>query len=607
MERRLAPLTLAVLVVAPSAAGAAEEAAALASRITKVTVFSDRAQVTRSASLTPGTTPSVHAFRRLPGWVDDGSVRVEITPADAGRILDVRVTRDYLARATDPELRQAEAAVEEVTAGIAALDDEMQVLEAQAKQIEAIKAFSVERFSRDTAIRDVSVAGYRHVLDFISSTLRETARARRDVARRRAELAPVLAARQRRLEELRSLTQLEETTVWVTVIGPGAGPATVELTYMLPGATWEPSHELRTRGGAGDQAEVVSFATVTQTSGEDWDDVDIAFATQSSRESIRIPELQALTLGEAPRPTRMVRTEVSSFHRAQAAFEGQSRAWNRLAQKASASVLVDEVYDNNFRMFQVVQSRTVQLFQQLQKRGTTAHFAGLGRQTVRGDGRPTRVVIGRCALAATPRIVAAPEESLNAAQTLQMVNTGSQPLLPGKVSLYRDGGFLGMTDVDFVAEGEPFALFLGVADQIKLARVLDRKASSLVRRSRNRMNVAFLVTVENLGTTEATVHLADRVPVSEDRDIRVDQVEVDGGASPDADGLVHWTLTLAPRQKRTLRVAYRIEYPPTLVLATAPSPGQGAQPSSADIDLEAAPANSPERLRRQIKDLEQVF
>lgn len=601
----LASVTFAVLIAVqialPLSARADDGGAkALASKIARVTVFSDRAQVTRTAPVSLGETPAVFAFRRLPGWVDDGSVRVEVTPADVGRIVDVRVARDYLARATDAEFNKAQAAVDELAAQIAVLDDELKILDGQALQIESIKAFSAEKISRDTSTRDVSVTSYRQVLDFIGGALRDNARERREVLRKRGALAPEMAARQRKLDELKGLTQLEETTVYVTMMGTRRADATVALTYLLPGATWEPAHELRTVGTAPGSAEILSYATVTQTSGEDWDDVEIAFATQSSRDSIRIPELEALTLGEVPRATRVVQAQVSSFTRAQAAFEVQNRNWNKLVQKGSASVVLDEAYDNNVRVLQMVQSRSVQLFQQIQKRGTTAHFAGLGRQTIRGDGRSARVVIGRANLKATPRVVAAPEESLNAALTLQMVNSGAQPLLPGKVALYRDGAFLGMTDVEFIAEGETFAMFLSVADQVKLARVLDKKASSLVRKSRTRMQVAFLVTVENLGGSEITVNLADRIPVSEDKDIRVDQVELSPSATPESNGLVRWTLTLAPKEKRTLRVAYRIEYPPSLVFQTSP---EGERRAPANAEPSARPAN----LREKILDLESSF
>ena len=51
------------------------------------------------------------------------------------------------------------------------------------------------------------------------------------------------------------------------------------------------------------------------------------------------------------------------------------------------------------------------------------------------------------------RVLAAPEISLNAARTVDLANPGKQALLPGKVSLYVEGAFLGLTEMDFVAPG----------------------------------------------------------------------------------------------------------------------------------------------------------
>jgi uncharacterized protein (TIGR02231 family) len=180
---------------------------------------------------------------------------------------------------------------------------------------------------------------------------------------------------------------------------------------------------------------------------------------------------------------------------------------------------------------------------------------------VRTDGQPVRVPIGAMELPAAHRIVAAPETSLNAARTVALTNTGARPLLPGAVALYREGAFLGLTDLDFVAEGESFALHFGVADQLKLSRVLDRRQSSLARGQRTRMQVAFDVGVENLSKEPVALKLMDRVPVSEDREIRVFGVSVEPDGRPDAQGLIAWDLELKPGEKRVYRVAYGVEYP----------------------------------------------
>jgi uncharacterized protein (TIGR02231 family) len=293
------------------------------------------------------------------------------------------------------------------------------------------------------------------------------------------------------------------------------------------------------------------------------------------------------------------------FTRAETAFKGQNRLWNKRVQSTDMSSNFEEVYQTNFDYLQVVQQKTVQIFQSLQQRGTTAQFKAMSTTRVRADGRSVRVPIGRVHLKATQAIVAAPEQSLNAAQTLEMLNESGQPLLPGNVALYQGGAFLGMTNLDFVADGEQFALFLSVADQLKLSRVLDKKHSALVRKQRTQMQLAFVVTVENLSSKAVTLKLADRIPVSEDRDIVISGVKVSPDAKPDSKGILRWPLTLQPKEKRKFEIQYQIEYPPTLVLEAKRSRAQEASPAPARALSPAAA--KPYDLKQDIEQLEDAF
>ncbi|MBK9260946.1 MAG: DUF4140 domain-containing protein [Polyangiaceae bacterium] len=99
--------TPAVFTLAASVADKSEDPAdkGIASRITKVTVYSDRALVTREASVALTTAPTVVHFTKLPGWVDEGSVRAATS---SGKIIDVTVERRFLARSTDEGFRKVE-------------------------------------------------------------------------------------------------------------------------------------------------------------------------------------------------------------------------------------------------------------------------------------------------------------------------------------------------------------------------------------------------------------------------------------------------------------------------------------------------------------------
>lgn len=525
-------------------------------------MYSDRALVTRKGAAVLGSEPKVYVFKQLPGWVDDSSVRVS---ASAGRILDVRVSRRYLARATEASYQKAEAEARALNTKLAALDDELKVLDAQNKQIEGMQAFSTEKLNKDIVMGNVGVPTYSAVFDFVGKSLRDTARGRRTVAAEREELTPQVEASKHRLDELRALTQLEETEVFVTVAGTPQSTAELSLSYALPGATWETAHELRTLENDPTSVEITSFAVVTQASGENWDDAELTFSTRSTSAAVRIPELEALTLGDTRAATETIERQSASFTRAEEAFKGQNKLWNSRVQSDMHRDF-EQMYQTNFDYLQVVQSKTIELFQSLQQRGTTAQFKALSPAKVWGDGRSVRVPIGRVQLKAQPSIVAAPEQSLNAALTLQLKNESGQPLLPGNVGLYQGGAFLGMTNLDFIADGEQFGLFMNVADQVKLSRVLDKKHSALVRKQRTQMKLAFVDTVENLSNKPVTLQLADRIPISEDRDISVTGVRIGPDSKPDSKGILRWTLTLQPKEKRSFDIQYQLEYPPTLVV-----------------------------------------
>lgn len=582
-------LTIAVLAAWSSVCGArapepalseADEGSAVTSKITAVTVYADRASVVRTATveLAPGV--QKFAFRKLPGWIDEGSVRVSVTPADAGELLDVQVCRTYLARPEDEELRKADADLQELSDQMGVLDDQRAVLDAQSRQLDAIRAFSLDKMPKDAVVREVKVEEYGALIKFIGVSMADLAKAGREIDRKKRDLQPQLDARQRKVQELRQRAQLEQRTVIATTrrAAGAAGPAVLSLTYMLPGATWEPVHELRA-SNALDRVTISSFGTVTQTTGEEWDGVALTLSTQRSTETIRIPELEKLLVGP-----REAGGNNDTFSAASGKFNKQIMLWNSFVNRVEDQA----EFRGNWEAQQVAQAGNIRKFAKVQeKRGTTAHFASTGVQTIRTDGRAVRVPIGAVQLAAQPKIVAAPEVSLNAARTVDLVNAGRQPLLPGRVLLYVEGAFLGATETDFVAPGEAFPLFVGVADAVRLSRALDTRQSSLSwSGKRKRLQVVFLVGTENLSDAPVALQLADRIPVSETEDVRVNGVRIQPAAEPDAKGVLRWNVSLAARERKEFRIEYTLDYPADYRRVTpANAPAQ-----QEDLQIQGVPA-----------------
>lgn len=578
----LASLTFRTHAEEAPAPPAAVAEATLKSKIAEVTVYADRARVTRTASLDLRVAPTRVAFRALPGWIDEGSVRVTLLPADAGEVLDVQVEKTYLTQSSEEEVRKAEAAVLELSDHMTALDDERKVVDMQEKHIDAIRAFSLDKLPKDAAVREIKIASYGEVVDFVADSLRKTAKARRDVEAKRRQLQPEFTVRNKKLADLRARAQLEQRTVVVNVKGQGARQASLSLTYLLPGASWEPVHELRAANG---QKSVLlsSHAVVTQTTGEDWENAVLTLSTQRIAYTMRVPELEALLLGAN---RQVAQKQQGSYQLAADNWSANRKGYNLLQNKERGQKEKD--YDDNDQVLQQVQVRAQTVFQRLQQRATTTHFQAKGTSNIYNDGRPVRVALGSAELATQTKVVAAPEVSLNAASAVELANSADRPLLPGPVALYVDGSFLGSTEMDFVAPGESFTMFLGVVDTLKLTREMDRRNSSMERSgSRTRMALSFVVTAENLSDKPLALQLADRVPLSDMEEIRVRNVKVIPEVAPDDKGLVKWEARLGPKETRSFRIEYNVEYPSDLGARAAKAPQQdGLQKNFRDVILD---------------------
>ncbi len=562
-------------------AAAQRDARDVDSKITSVTVYADRARTTRRAavSLTPGN--QILRFRKLPGWVDERSVRLAVVPATAGEIADVRMARVFLSEASDEQYQAAADALLKIDDAVNALSDERTILDARAQHIATMKTFSREKLSLESLQRAITPADYRAEEQYLIEGLRSVATARRELEKQLRELQPEQAAQRRRVAELQALRALQQTEITVTVRGLQAGEGAVELTYTLPGATWSPSHELRAESATAEQVELISFAEVTQTSGEDWEGAELSFSTQSPTSTMTIPELEALVLGSTRSSQSRQVMQQGGFEIAQQLYLGQNDTYNT---KLNHVVALDLRRNRDGQ--EAVQQRMGAVFEELRDRGTTAHFKAAAPAAVRTDGRMVRVPLGRRSMKAKGSVVAAPQVSLNAVRTVSLVNGEEQsPLLPGRIGLYLGGAYLGPTEIDFVAPGERFAVFMGVEDAVKIQRVINLEKSFLDRGRRNRMGVHFDLILENLGSKPVTVTLTDRIPVSEKRDIRVERVRLDPKAEPAKDGLLKWQFTVAPGARQEIAVGYTISYPPDVVQSMRHSKGLSSAAPAAELDL----------------------
>lgn len=142
----------------------------------------------------------------------------------------------------------------------------------------------------------------------------------------------------------------------------------------------------------------------------------------------------------------------------------------------------------------------------------------------------------------------------------------SGPVLPGAVSLFRDGTFVGQGRVPQLAAGEDYEMGFGSDDLVKVKRVVieDKKGESGVFTTSRAEERNYTLSVKNLHVNPVGVQLIDRIPVSMQQDIKVEAIFKPQPTRKDVNdrrGTIAWDLTVAPDQEQQITFGYKVTAP----------------------------------------------
>jgi uncharacterized protein (TIGR02231 family) len=255
--------------------------------ITAVTVYPQRARITRRGKAPLDGGPRLE-FAGLPVALDPGSVRV--TGTGPALITGVDVRTEWHAGPADPAVQ---ALVEQRRADQATLDGVLDDEAAETMKVDLLTSLAKRSggsFAKALAAGTAEPARVAEVTDALSARLASALKARRALSERIERLREDLAALDRRIEAQGAQSGRDSTTVLVELeIADPAAEAELELSYVVANATWEPGYDVRVRGT---DVTVVSYGLVSQYTGEDWPECELALSTARPAVSVVVPELQ---------------------------------------------------------------------------------------------------------------------------------------------------------------------------------------------------------------------------------------------------------------------------------------------------------------------------
>ncbi len=182
--------------------------------------------------------------------------------------------------------------------------------------------------------------------------------------------------------------------------------------------------------------------------------------------------------------------------------------------------------------------------------------------SIKSNGDITAIEINTFKMPAIYEYYAAPIINENVFLTASFKDWEQHQLLPGEANIYFEGTYAGKTVLDPYTTKKEMVLSLGIDNNITVSRQQDRNFKSKSFTGSNRiLDRTYILEVKNNKNVAISLTLMDRIPISQDKEIKVDDVVTNNASYDDQKGLLTWNLALAPQESKTEDFSFQVKYP----------------------------------------------
>ncbi|MEU7799099.1 DUF4139 domain-containing protein [Micromonospora arborensis] len=501
--------------------------------IVGVTVYPDRARVTRRGS--PRLTAGEHRVRIAPLPLGLRRDSIRVGGRGAATVLGVDVTTWRQARSADAQIVGLEQRHRELNDELAEVGDADGIEEQRGEFLTRLAERAGGTYARALASGAAAPTDVVAFTDSVAGQLAESRSRRRGLSRRRTELAAELAAVERDLNAARGKRTPDRLAAEVTVsVAADGAELELELTYLVDGAVWRPSYDLRL---VEDTMTVTWFGLVSQSTGEDWPECELQLSTARPAATTGVPELspwyldrlRPVSVGAAAAPV-----PVGMQPPAPGGAPARSAAPRPRLQESVA---------------------------QVEQGVSAATYRPARPAAVPADGSAHRATIAVLELPARLDHVTVPVRAAEAHLRATVRNTSDHTMPPGPAAVFHGADFVAATGLPMWAPGEEIELGLGVDDRLRVERKLHRRSETKATLgSTRRREVDYRITVANHTPRSATVEVRDQLPVSRDEAVVVRETNLTPAPAERTElGELAWRLSLAPGDSGEIAIGFRVE------------------------------------------------
>ena len=534
-----------VMIFAVSALPAEE------SKISEVTVFSDRAQVTRILTETKEAGIHTLIFENLPSNIDQNSIQVN---GSGNAILkDIKFEIKQFSEITDAD----EKALYDKKQ---LLEDKITNLNNSANQISKEKSFIEKIAARLTANNEkagpaeLNPEKWIKMVEFYRGKLEKHDADSFEVTKQKREIQKQLDKVNADINMLGRKKNKSSKQVSVKVDMKKAGKLSLELSYIVFGPVWYPVYDLRV--STEDKKMNINYnAVIKQNTGEDWNNVKISLSTANLKVGGDSPELRPMFVSEA---------RYRHFERKKNAInqpEAYSGMLNVVAKDMEQMFEPESDLDYNVEPMQVQTS-------EVSSSTTSTVFEISDKNTILSDNQPSKVTIMIQDFAAGFRYSTVPKLAQYAYLKAKVKNTSDYPLLAGVTNIFLDNNFVAKSNLKSISPSEEFWTFLGIDEGMKVEYRLIKKFNETegMISKKNKITYEYEIKINNNKGSQEEIVVWDQIPLSQNERIKVELIKPEYKKDTDVlkmnkQKYIEWFFEPKAGQEIKIPFKYSVEYP----------------------------------------------
>jgi uncharacterized protein (TIGR02231 family) len=515
------------------------------SSISSVTIYPDRATIVRDADLTLGSGTHSVMFENLPVTLIPNSLRVSGKGTAVVKVVGLDLTTQYLEFALLPEVKKLQSEIDAQELEMSKTVNKIEVLNTQEKFLKSIESANAAQASQEIMLGKPDTQSWERVLNFLANKLSEVKIATLEQNQILKNQKVKLDALKKKLNSMRPQQSTQSRMVNVILEAARAGQFKLSLSYTVMRARWNPLYTMRALPDSS-EIEFAMSANIQQRSGENWENTKALLSTASPALSTNPPVLYPWILDlYVPSPARERKVKGGVVGGVLGGVVGE-------VAKAEAPLEEAEMMDAEMATAGIVET------------GINLNFAIKKNVQIPSDGAPHKVPIDTQNIEVEYDYISIPKLKEAAFLRAKLRNTLPYPLLSGSADLFVIQDFIGSTKVPFIAKDEETKVFFGEDRQIRIKHERTKKETSPpgFLGKNERIKLAYKITAQNLRKNKVEIEILDQLPISQNTKIEIkDQTITPAPSKKDEKGLLTWTLTLEPQEKKEIIIEFTIEYP----------------------------------------------